>query len=530
MNKIGEIKNKYIIMAGILIIGYIILLISTTYSDQKRIQNYQNEELKSFIRSQASTLDYVLNFIKSDIIGISNNSSIHIYFSNKALGMSMEYGLKSSLLNVEALLQSNFQTKNINGIKMYTNIALFDKENKILSSTNKKILINANKITFHDSTRPKIITTKTKNATNTYVVNNIYFRNKLVARIIALINLNKIFHDLTQNNSSLYLFSHDGFINHDESTLIKKDPSKYFDIPIKNTPLTIRGDIDLVNSFLSKWFVLFLSLLAILILVVLYFLILLNNKNIRLEEEKHLEKMLLQQSKLASMGEMIGNIAHQWRQPLSVISTSATGMKLQKEYGMLPDELFYTSCNNINDNAQYLSKTIDDFRNFIKGERRKEDFDLSDDISSFLRLVEGTIKNHDINLILDVESKIHINGYPSELIQCFINIFNNAKDALVENNIEDKYIFICTMKKDQNIFIKIKDNAGGIPDNILEKVFEPYFTTKHKSKGTGLGLHMTYNLIVNGMGGTIEANNLEYKYKNRHFKCAEIIITLPINQ
>ncbi len=240
-------------------------------------------------------------------------------------------------------------------------------------------------------------------------------------------------------------------------------------------------------------------------------------------------KLLEEQSKMASMGEMIGNIAHQWRQPLSVISTSATGMKLQKEYGILTDELFYTSCTNINDNAQYLSKTIDDFRNFIKGERKKEEFDLSDDISSFLRLVEGTIKNHDINLILEVESKIHINGYPSELIQCFINIFNNAKDAFVENNIEDKYIFISTMKKDQNIIIKIKDNAGGIPDNILEKVFEPYFTTKHKSLGTGLGLHMTYNLIVDGMQGTINADNVTYRYDGTEYTGAEFVIRLPLN-
>lgn len=242
-------------------------------------------------------------------------------------------------------------------------------------------------------------------------------------------------------------------------------------------------------------------------------------------DNKAKEQILFQQTKLASMGEMIGNIAHQWRQPLSVISTGATGMKTQKEYGLLSDEIFMETCDAINNNAQYLSKTIEDFKNFIKGERTKKVFNLTDNINSFLHLVEGTIRTHDIKIIKDIQEDIKINGYSNELIQCLINIFNNAKDALIEN--DNKLIFLTTLIDKESVIIKIKDNAGGIDETILQKVFEPYFTTKHQSKGTGLGLSITHKLIVEGMNGTIKAQNTEYQYNDKSYVGAEFIITLP---
>lgn len=248
-------------------------------------------------------------------------------------------------------------------------------------------------------------------------------------------------------------------------------------------------------------------------------------------EEKNKDKLLFEQTKLASMGEMIGNIAHQWRQPLSIISMGVTGMKMQKEMGVLDNDTFNKNCDIINNNAQYLSKTIDDFRNFIKGERNKQVYNLKDSISSFLHLVEGTIKKHEIILIQDISQDININGYENELIQGFINIFNNAKDALqkIDSEKDTRIVFISTSIQNNNAVINIKDNAGGIPQEILAKIFEPYFTTKHSSQGTGLGLHMTYNLIVDGMGGNIEAHNTTYTYKNKEYKGAEFTITLPVN-
>jgi len=247
-----------------------------------------------------------------------------------------------------------------------------------------------------------------------------------------------------------------------------------------------------------------------------------------IEENRKKDAILNEQSKLVSMGEMIGNIAHQWRQPLSVISTGVTGMQVEKEYGLLSDEKFEKTCTMINNNAQYLSKTIDDFRNFVKGERIKKRFNLKNDIDSFLHLVEGSIKKANINIILNLDEEIVLDGYENELTQCFINIFNNSKDVLVNQENTNRFIFITTELKNDKVIIKFKDNGGGIVPEAINRVFEPYFTTKHQSQGTGLGLHMTYNLIVDGMGGSIDIKNCEYSYNNQNQKGAEIVMKFLI--
>jgi signal transduction histidine kinase len=231
------------------------------------------------------------------------------------------------------------------------------------------------------------------------------------------------------------------------------------------------------------------------------------------------------------MGEMIANISHQWRQPLSVISTGATGMKMQKEYNVLIDDFFYTTCDSINENAQYLSQTIDDFTNFIRGDSKPVRFDLKNDTDSFIKLVDSTIKKHHLTIILELEESIKIKGYPNELIQCFINIFNNSKDALIENTNEDeRFIFISQKVINNDVIIKFKDNAGGIPLDVLPKIFEPYFTTKHKSQGTGLGLHMSYNLITKSMKGEIKAENVSFEFNNKRYLGAQFNIKIQLKQ
>lgn len=246
------------------------------------------------------------------------------------------------------------------------------------------------------------------------------------------------------------------------------------------------------------------------------------------EKNKLFQEKLFKADKLASMGKMMSNIAHQWRQPLSMISTVATGVKIQKEFGTLDDNELIQNMELINKNAQYLSETINDFKNFIKGDRKIRNYNLSTTINNFLHIVESSIKKDNLNIILDLEDNIEINGYPNELIQCLINIFNNSKDALEEKKEENPLIFISTTLENNTINIIIKDNAGGIPDNIISKIYDPYFTTKHKSQGTGLGLHMTYKLIDEGMHGKIEARNVEFEYENKIYKGAEFVISLNI--
>jgi len=241
-------------------------------------------------------------------------------------------------------------------------------------------------------------------------------------------------------------------------------------------------------------------------------------------EEQHLK--LVKSERMASMGEMIVNIAHQWRQPLSVISTGVTSMQIQKEFDMLSDEKFNETCEMINKNAQHLSKTIDEFRSFAQGEKVLELFDLKDNANSFLQIAHKQLEENNIEVVCNIQEDIKINAYPNELTQAYVNILNNTIDALKTKDIKNKYLFLDISKENEKISIQLKDNAGGIPADIIEKIFEPYFTTKHQSQCTGLGLHMVNDLIANVMGGKIEVQNETYTYKDTEYTGVKFTFTI----
>ena len=251
-----------------------------------------------------------------------------------------------------------------------------------------------------------------------------------------------------------------------------------------------------------------------------------------LDYKKEIEKrqsILHQQSKMAAMGEMIGNIAHQWRQPLSTISASATGVLISKDLGVLEDSLLNDSLHKINKSAQYLSKTIDDFRNFFNPEKIKNKFLLKDTLKITSELVSAQFNSQNIEIIENIEN-IEINSYENELIQALINILNNAKDALKskEQKLDKKLIFIDIYKSKKELVIKIKDNAGGILDENINKIFNPYFTTKGKAEGTGIGLYITEEIIVRHLNGQLMVKNKEYIYENISYIGAEFTITVPL--
>ncbi len=250
---------------------------------------------------------------------------------------------------------------------------------------------------------------------------------------------------------------------------------------------------------------------------------------IDLSELKQKEKEIQEQKKMVALGELITNIAHQWRQPLSVISTAASGMELQKEMGILTDDNFFTNCSSIIKNTKYLSETIEDFSSMIDKDNKKIIVNLTNEIHSFLNVVNVLSKKNNINIVLELNNSIEIDGYKNQLIQCLINMFHNSKDAFENQKIDNKLFNIKTSIEEDKIIIKIKDNAGGIPEDVIPKIFEPYFTTKHQSQGTGLGLHVTYNLIVDGMNGMIDITNQTYTYEDKEYKGTEFIITLPMS-
>jgi len=250
------------------------------------------------------------------------------------------------------------------------------------------------------------------------------------------------------------------------------------------------------------------------------------SKQVKVQHElKEKETLLSQQSKMAAMGEMLGNIAHQWRQPLSVITTAASGIQIQRDFGTLKDEELVHAMKEIMKSSNYLSQTIDDFRDFFKPNKEKTFVDLEDIIDKTLGLVSSKLKNLDIKIIKSFD-KHSLYGLDNELIQAFMIILNNTTEAF-ENKDFEKVLFINMIKQENSISISFKDNAGGIPEDIITRVFEPYFTTKHKSQGTGIGLYMTEEIIVKHMKGSIEVKNETFKYNNIEYTGANFTIKLP---
>lgn len=238
--------------------------------------------------------------------------------------------------------------------------------------------------------------------------------------------------------------------------------------------------------------------------------------------------MLAQQSKMVAMHEMLDSIAHQWRQPLSTISTAASGMKLNKEYDSLDDKTFNNLIDVIVDNTLYLSRTIDSFKTFFKTNHENTLFNIQNTINKIIDLIGYKFNENKIEFISNIQ-EINIEGLEHELIQSLVNVLNNAQDALVKNIKDDKrLIFLEVISKDKNsIIIKVRDNGHGIDEKIIENIFEPYFATKHKSQGTGIGLYMTYEIISKHFYGTIDVKNCEYTYEDKKYKGAEFTIIIP---
>lgn len=284
------------------------------------------------------------------------------------------------------------------------------------------------------------------------------------------------------------------------------------------------------KEYLFNTMIFALILILFLMIVSIYFSKILQEKFKKYQyETKKQQNVIAQQSKMAAMGEMIGHIAHQWRQPLSSISTSSTGMKLQKQMNILEDDFLIEGLEQINKSVQYLSTTIDDFRNFYKPDKNKNEFRIQDTIDKVINLIDSQFRFIGVKIIKNIEN-IKINNYENELIQVIINLLNNSRDELIKkDSLDEKLIFISALKNGKEIFLEIKDNAGGIPLDIIDRVFEPYFTTKEQSQGTGIGLYMSREIVNKSMNGEIYVKNETFNYEGKSYKGALFRILIPID-
>lgn len=219
------------------------------------------------------------------------------------------------------------------------------------------------------------------------------------------------------------------------------------------------------------------------------------------------EQILMHQSRLASMGEMIGNIAHQWRQPLSELGATLMNLQILWEKQKLTSAVFEDRIKRSEGLIAYMSKTIDDFRNFFASDTQKERYCVNEAIAKSLELIESALKNHHIALSFYEEGRYEVEGYSSQFSQAILNIISNAKDILLERSIKEPMIEITLTCKEEKTVIRIADNGGGIALEPIEKVFEPYVSTKHAKSGTGIGLYMSKSIIEKNANGTLTAYN-----------------------
>ena len=241
----------------------------------------------------------------------------------------------------------------------------------------------------------------------------------------------------------------------------------------------------------------------------------------QIQTNKEKDRILFQQSKIAAITDTLKNIAHQWRQPLSVISTITSGMKLQKELNILDDNEFNLSCDGIINNTNKLSTTIDNFTNFFNTDNNSTKFSLIEALENTQKFMNSILEKNSIECQFIYDSDIILDSNKNDFSQAILNILDNSVHALITvENIEDRFIFI----EFKNNILQIKDSGNGIDKNIISKILEPYFTTKHQAFGIGLGLYIVNEFFVQNLGYKIDIQNVTYDYKNKNYSGLNFII------
>jgi len=225
------------------------------------------------------------------------------------------------------------------------------------------------------------------------------------------------------------------------------------------------------------------------------------------EKNKHQQIMMFQQSRLAQMGEMLSMIAHQWRQPLSAINATSIAMNISARFEDLGHKEVIDKTDKISEYAQYLSTTIEDFRDFFKEHKATQQLNYEELIKSVLNIVEISITNKDIEIKQDINCTENFETYPNEIKQVVLNLLKNAEDILLEKKIKNPFIKITTYQENNKYILEVNDNGGGVPESIINNIFDPYFSTKLQKDGTGLGLYMSKTIIEEHCKGKLSVSN-----------------------
>ena len=227
------------------------------------------------------------------------------------------------------------------------------------------------------------------------------------------------------------------------------------------------------------------------------------------EELRKKDELLMQQGRMAAMGEMIGFIAHQWRQPLNTLGLMVQELSMRCRRGLADEEYLDNSTAAAMLVIKQMSQTIDDFRNFFKPDKSKIPFKVSDIVSNTMKLIQPSFRDANVTIDVSAGDDVVVEGYPNEYSQVLLNILMNARDVFLERKVAQPRIVIRIFREDGKAVTTIADNGGGVAEDAMAKIFEPYFTTKGPEKGTGIGLYLSKIIIENNMGGSLTVRNVE---------------------
>ena len=463
----------------------------------------------------------LVNKVKETIIGFEQGRTTHAfryvfpYYDNQgnhlgAIEISLaSYALQEKLLNVNKIHSHFLVNKKIFKVKAWEEKYLIQKYMQsiehndymyaLTKNSNKKRLIQSEKniiLPLRDEIDKNISTyksfalyTNTQDTSKviTFVPIENTKKNKVVAYIVSYSNNNSIYNILQDyNKSNIIIFV--GFM-------------LLFYFIYKN--LKHKEELKDINESLEQ---------------------LVNEEIVK---NKHKEDLLAKQSKMAALGEMMDAIAHQWKQPLGVIGMNIQRLAILIEFGQkVSDEDIKQTSITTQKQIKHLTSTIDEFRNFFRPNQKQTIVVIKDMIDSTLLLMKDDLLSNKINIKVLDDEKLKTSCIPSEFKHIFINLINNAKDAFNENNIKNRNIIFEILKDDGKSIVKVSDNAGGIPSNIIDNIFNLNFTTKEIGKGTGIGLYLTKQ-IIEKLNATIEVVNQTNINNNEQYSGTEFLITLP---
>jgi len=505
MLEVQDTKLKKSIKLELILAFFIfafLIIITTTYSAIYFSNNILSKEFKDKVILASNTLYYIYSKEKQKIKNIATALSKSELINN-------HFNINPSIIKpiLQIIISSNKDIKEINIYNKNLIIVGCNKKSCYFYKVKKKSkdeIIKKDKIIFTYIAKDKR-EVEVKGEIKLWLFKNNFFN------IILMSPDGKIYFSKFKTKSIFDIFNHrlakkiikkEGFISDD--IFVKK-----FSKNLKVVFLQDKSVIEKTNSLTKQLalILIFVSLLIAIPLGIIFSKPLYNfyeelDKRVKEEIEKRREKeqLLMHQSKLAALGEMLGNIAHQWRHPITRLSLLLQQLEMAFMTNKLNKEKFEKIKNQAMMQINYMSDTIDDFTNFFKKDTKKSEFKVSQIIEDVLKLLEGRLKNIEVSVEIKKDKKLI--GYKSEFSQVILNIINNAIDVLTEREIKNKKITITIDEK-----ITICDNGGGVDEKIIDKIFEPYFTTKFQSQGTGIGLYMSRVIITQRFNGKIYVKN-----------------------